>query len=181
MKGVIFLIAKETLKKYLGDLVWQEIAKEVGIENKVFLAPNDYPDELFYKLLDVTAKKVKKSPEETQEWLGEKIVPELRRVYGLYFITHKNAKDFLKSVGGVHSTITSHLPGAKPPKFEYEEPSPDKLIMRYFSKRKLCSFMKGIIRGVGDYYRTGILIEEKKCMKKGDNYCEFELTFKQTS
>jgi predicted hydrocarbon binding protein len=66
---------------------------------------------------------------------------------------------------------------AKPPEFVMEDPSPDRLVMRYTSERKLCALMEGLIEGVSEHYRSPIRYRQRQCMLEGGPSCEFELEF----
>ena len=44
-------------------------------------------------------------------------------------------------------------------------------------QRKLCQFIKGLIEGVSEHYKTPITYSKKSCMLDGAEYCEFDLTF----
>ena len=74
-------------------------------------------------------------------------------------------------------TSTSIIPGATPPRFTYEDLSSDELIMIYNSKRKLCTFLKGLITGVAVHYNEKIEIEELECMKAGTTHCKLKIKF----
>ena len=67
---------------------------------------------------------------------------------------------------------------ATPPKFIFKNPSPDKLILEYKSKRKLCLFAKGLIVGVADHYNHPIEYKQIKCLHNDDESCIFELKFR---
>ncbi|MFQ5586426.1 MAG: heme NO-binding domain-containing protein, partial [Thermodesulfobacteriota bacterium] len=58
-----------------------------------------------------------------------------------------------------------------------EEPSADRLIITYKSRRKLCLFMEGLIDGVADYYSSPITYEQRICMLDGGEVCEFDLAY----
>ena len=63
------------------------------------------------------------------------------------------------------------------PRFTYDDPSPDRLIIHYTSERKLCHFMEGLIEGVADFYNSPIQYKQTRCALDEGDTCDFELTF----
>ena len=77
----------------------------------------------------------------------------------------------------IHVKIEELYKNAETPKLVCRDPAPDRLVMQYFSDRKLCQFMEGILEGVGDYYKSTIQYQQTRCTLDGADFCEFDLTF----
>ena len=63
------------------------------------------------------------------------------------------------------------------PVFQYSDPSKDELIITYFSKRKLYPFLEGMINGVSDFFKVGIIQTHKIYEKDGVELCDYYLKF----
>ncbi|MEM1418387.1 MAG: heme NO-binding domain-containing protein, partial [Myxococcota bacterium] len=44
------------------------------------------------------------------------------------------------------------MANARPPRFQYDESDPTKLVMHYNSERGLVALMPGLAKGIGQYY-----------------------------
>ncbi len=109
---------------------------------------------------------------------GKFCIGKLARKYPLFFDRHPDAKSFLKTLNALHAIEVKKLyADAKPPEFVMEDPSPDRLVMRYMSERKLCPLVEGLIEGVAEHYRSSIKYRQCRCVLEGGSSCEFELEF----
>jgi hypothetical protein len=103
---------------------------------------------------------------------------KLNEHYPRFATSFTHPKDFLMSVESIiHVEVRKLYKDSYLPTFIYKDPAPDKLIITYFSKRKLYSLMEGLINGVGAYFKTPIEQTHKIYTKDGKEYCDFELTF----
>ena len=90
----------------------------------------------------------------------------------------RHPKEFLQMVDSViHLEERKLYKDAQTPRFIYKDPAPDRLVIQYVSKRKLCHFMEGLIEGVADFYKSPIQYKQTRCALKEGDTCEFELTF----
>jgi len=68
----------------------------------------------------------------------------------------------------VHVATTKSIPGANPPRFEYEwKDEKTLIILKYKSRRSLVDLMVGLIKGVGKFYK-----EDLKVTKLGSDKVE---------
>ena len=70
----------------------------------------------------------------------------------------------------VHATVTKNMPNAHPPRFKFENVNENTIIVNYLSGRNMIDFYIGLVKGVGNYFKTPITI--KKLSEK-----KVELTF----
>lgn len=77
----------------------------------------------------------------------------------------------------IHTEVHKIYPDAYTPTFTYTDPAPNRLIIRYHSKRRLYALMGGLINGVAEYYhlpvQQKITIHQVKDKEVGD----FDLIF----
>jgi len=84
----------------------------------------------------------------------------------------------LKTIGKIiHIEVHNLFPEASLPKFSYEDPGPDHLVMIYDSERHLCDLVEGLLVGVGRHFGQEIEFTQSLCTKRGDPHCRFEITF----
>ena len=176
MKGIIFKLFEEYAEEVLGRDILAEAKKRCGLERTIFLATGSYPDEQLLSLIKAAADITGRSADDILYECGRYAIKPLSEIYSPFFKV-KSAKEFLKNMDRVHTSMTRTLPGATPPRFTYEEPSERELVIFYRSLRKLCTFAKGLIAGVADYFHERIAVEERRCMKRGHPACELHLTF----
>lgn len=81
-----------------------------------------------------------------------------QKMYRVYYELVKTAKGFLLKMDSVHVASTKCIPGANPPRFDYEWKDKKILIMKYKSQRGLIDFMVGLIKGVGKYYKEDLKV-----------------------
>ncbi len=176
MKGVIFLLLKNFIEGLLGKEKFDEIRKEAGLTSAI-LATDGYPDEVFEKMLDITAQRAHQSRSEIERQFGKFAIHELKKSYVVFFRPDFTAKDFIKDMNRVHQQATKNIPGSTPPIFEYEEPDENTLVINYKSQRKLCDFLKGLIEGAAEIYNEKATITETQCMKRGAPCCTLVVKF----
>ncbi|HDN80234.1 MAG: hypothetical protein DRI61_13995 [Chloroflexi bacterium] len=179
MKGIIFKLFEEYTENALGREVLTEAKRRCGLEKAIFLATSSYPDEQLFSLVKAVAEVAQKSVDEVLYECGKYAIKPLSEIYSPFFRA-ESAKDFLKKMDRVHVSMTRSLPDARPPRFTYREPSERELVIVYRSPRRLCTFAKGLIAGVAEYFQEQITVEEKHCMKQGHPACELHLTFGET-
>lgn len=176
MKGVINSAIAEMVKKKFGPEAWAKITQEAGVP-EVFLATSSYPDEYTLRIVEAACKVLNLTPRDVFRAFAEHWMLEFApRVYTAFFKTPKNAKEFLKEMDRIHSTMTRTLTEANPPRFKYEEPDEKTLIIHYFSQRKLPDLVEELIRAVGKYYGEELQIQKITSDKEGA-VCAFEVKF----
>ncbi len=180
MKGIIFNLLEAFIVENLGEDKYDEIEDKCELQTtEPFVGPGSYPDEDILAIVISASDEFNISVDDFFRRWGRFCVPILAEKFPGFFEKSKTAKEFLSQVDNMHYTeVVKLYKDAVPPKFIYEDPGADKLIMHYTSERKLCHLMLGLIEGVGDQYETTIEIIQTKCLLEGDESCDIELTFK---
>jgi methyl-accepting chemotaxis protein len=178
MKGIVFSVLKEYAENRYGDRGGEAFKRAIGLTST--LATFNYPDEKMMMAVKALAKLSGKKPEEVLNDFGRFFVAEsplIQKTYAAYFKSAKDAKTFLMKVDAIHVMITKALPGATPPRFEYEDRG-DELVVIYRSERKLCQLLKGVIEGIGMRYSGRPLSwREEACMLHGAKACRVIVRF----
>jgi hypothetical protein len=179
VKGIIFNLLEEFLKERLGEERLEDLIGGCSLKTREpFVGPGSYPDEDFLAIIDRAVEITGVTAPETLRVFGRFCIGRLAQKYPLFFNNHHHAKAFFKTLNAIHNIELKKLyPDAKPPELAMEDPSPDRLIMRYTSERKLCSLMDGLIEGVAAHYGAPIRHRQRQCMLEGAPFCEYELEF----
>ncbi|GMB08183.1 heme NO-binding domain-containing protein [Thermolongibacillus altinsuensis] len=178
MKGIVFSVLKEYAGNRYGDGGREVFKKATGLTSP--LATFDYPDEKVMMAIRALAELSRKKPEEVLTDFGRYFVAEsplIQKTYAVYFNSARDPKNFLLKVDDIHVMITKTLPGATPPRFEYEDRG-DELVVIYRSSRKLCQVLKGVLEGIGMRYNGRPLSwREEACMLHGAKACRVIVRF----
>lgn len=160
MKGTMVCCLKEMVAEKFGAEVWRNTLEKSGLDrDMIFLALDDIPDEKVIEVLTNLCKELNVSLDQAADVYGEYFaVIYAPRVYGGFYIGVENAKDFLLRMNTVHETTTKTIKNATPPVFYYEDKGKS-LIMTYESKRNLVPIFKGLIKGVGKYFKEELQVK----------------------
>ena len=167
MKGSIpDSLQKLVVEHHGGQESWAKILQHAQLPRdfKIY-SHKDVDDEIVKQLIDSTAIVLGIPYETAADAFGDFWMNEYApKHYFAFFNRAASAKEFLLEMDRVHEKITSSIPNAQPPKFEYEEPEPDVLIMRYKSKRGMYPIFVGLVKAVGKYYE-----EDLEVLRSGEN------------
>ena len=169
MKGVIALALKELVVEQFGEDKWEQALRRAGIAQEPLILPiTDLEDGLVVKVIGAVCEVLNLTPEQAADAFGDYWVNTYaRKIYASFFKTAPTAKDFLLKMDEVHDIMTRKISGARPPRFEFEQPDDKTLLIRYRSHRGLFHIMVGLVKGVGKYYG-----EELTLTPKGDDVLE---------
>ena len=179
MKGIVFNMFNEMIEEKFGFEMWDQLLESTKPDSEgIYTSTETYPDGELMGYVGALSEVTSLPVADLVGVFGEHCMTQFATLYPNFFAA-KNAKEMLQSVDGViHVEVRKLHPGVGLPEFEYEDPGPDQLVMKYRSPRKLCSFAVGLINGTATHY--GIVIENKHslCMNQGADHCRFELAFK---
>lgn len=178
MKGIIFNLLEEVVRKDYGDEAWEGLLEAAEIDG-AFTSIGNYPDEHMMKLVAAAATALKLTPNEITRWFGRKSLPLLAERYPQFFAGHHSARTFLLTLNDViHTEVRKIYPGSEVPEFDYDASSPDVLLMGYRSRRRLCALAHGFTEAAADHYEEELVFEQPQCMHRGDEKCVFRIVLK---
>lgn len=180
MKGEIFNLFEDFVTENFGEEKFEEIFELVHtklITKEAFVGPGTYPDSDFLAIVQEAVRSLGLTLEEGAFEFGRYCFPKLANKMPLYVDSHQDPKSFLLTLHDViHVEVKKVMKDANPPEFTYEDTSPNHLAMTYKSKRKLYSFVEGLIQGVATHFDVKIKTErDVLCHEEGR--CKFNLTF----
>jgi hypothetical protein len=139
------------------------VVAEAGLENKVFLSSNVYPDEDVFAIVKAASRLTRTPPETILESYGEFIAPTLMRMFqALIQPTWKTMDMLLNTEEAIHKVVRIKNPGASPPRLHFVKTGPNTLLFKYDSPRRMSAVARGIMKGVASHYGETIAIRERK-------------------
>ncbi len=179
MKGLIFRELEKMVTTKLGLRAWDTLVERAPLTTRDgFIGSVTYPDADLFALVRAASELTGRPESELLYAFGRFIFPDLVHMYGGLLAGTGTAKEFLLSVERVvHVEVAKLHTGAVLPEFDYEDPAPDRLVVLYRSRRRLCDFAAGLIDAVGDHFGEDIAQVHRLCTRQGAEHCRFELTF----
>ncbi|MBX7148934.1 heme NO-binding domain-containing protein [bacterium] len=176
MKGIIFTVFNKLVEEKFGLETWDKLILAVKPKSKgAYTTAATYEDSELFSLVGELASTTKIPTTKLIKTFGSYTLLTLSKIYPAFF-EGKTLKEFLTSIDQiVHVEVKKLYPDAGLPKFNYENPSPNELVMNYESPRKLCVLAEGLIEGAAHYYKNKITINHPLCMHKGAHHCRLEI------
>lgn len=177
MKGIIFNLLEEVVTEGHGEATWDQLLDAARVDG-AYTSLGNYPDEDLYKLVAAAAAALQLSPDAVVRWFGVQALPLLARKYPAFFQGHRSTRSFVLTLNAIiHPEVRKLYPGAAPPVFDFDTSSPEVLVMKYRSARKLCALAEGFVEAAATHYGEAVKIAHPECMHRGDAECRLELVF----
>ncbi len=162
MKGVIVTCLAGLVKENFGRDKWEDALEDAGMDrHAIFSATNVVEDETVLKVVASVHKVLNITPLQAADAFGDYWVNVYApRIYGAYLQEAKSARELLLGMDKIHETVTSTIPNAQPPRFNYTWKDDNTLIMTYNSPRGLIDFLVGLIKGVGKYFNEKLKVQK---------------------
>lgn len=163
MKGTIVCCIRDMVIEKFHKDVWQRTLERSGIPaSNMFLPMSDIPDETVMKIIENLCKELGVTLEQAADTFGEYwMVNYVPKLYSNFLLGAPTTRDLLLKMDRIHDTVTRTMSNASPPKFKYSWQDDNTLLMTYDSKRNLVPIFKGLVKGVGKYYKEDIQISMK--------------------
>jgi len=173
MHGLIFAELQKYAETKHGKGTWQALLKKAGLETKVYLAIQEYPDAEVVALVVAASSMTGLPVAEVLEDFGEFIVPDLVKMYGHLLRPGWGAIDVIENTEAtVHSVVRVKNPGAKPPELKTVRHGANEVVLFYASPRQMCALAVGIGKGLGKHFNENIVAQQAACMHNGASKCE---------
>jgi predicted hydrocarbon binding protein len=172
MHGIIFSNLKKYVESAYNNGTWDKLMHESGTGREMYLMSKDYPDEDMYNLISTASKVLARPAADILEDFGTFIIPVLIKEYSLLIKKEWKTIDFIENTEEtIHKIVRRRNPGAKPPVLKCKRSDRNEVTMTYFSERKMCDFLKGMVKGLADYYNEEISVSHTRCMSHGHSAC----------
>ena len=178
MKGVIFNLLEEVVRRSYGEDTWDRLLEATRLEGS-YTSLGTYPDEELGRLVGAASDSLAMPSGEVLRWFGREAIPILAERYPVFFTAHTSARPFVRSVNKIiHPEVRKIYAGADVPTFDLEDGPDGALLMGYHSVRRLCALAEGFVEGAAGHYGETVDFQHLACMHRGDAKCVFRLSFR---
>lgn len=174
MYGIIFQEMKEFIRLRGGPNAWEQVCKEANISSTFYTSVQVYPDRELFNLATAIANHLHLPVAAMWEEFGIFFMKRFVQSRSYLFHPEWRLLDALEHTDLIFNRVTARQQPAEPEViFTPVRNSPRQLTLTYQSKRKLCPFIQGIIKGVMEHYGTKATISHPRCMLRGQSDCQF--------
>lgn len=179
MYGMINQAVKHLVVEKFGEAMWGKIRTEAGVEDDSFLSMEQYPDEMTYRLVQVSSEVLQIPPEAVLEAFGEHwIVYTAEAGYGeLLNAAGSTLEECLRNLDQLHTRVSVGMPHLAPPSFRVEKAGDGVFLLHYFSDREgLAHLVIGLVRGLAERFEETVEIEQIGSKENGEEHDLFRIT-----
>lgn len=154
MHGFIFLQLKKYVQQKQGTNAWPLLIKQAQVSQTQYNATEVYPDADISKLLSAACNQWNTTQDELLEEVGTFLVPDLLDIYHIYINPAWRTLDLVENTqNSMHRAVKVSTPDATPPTLHATRINKNRLIIDYYSQRKMASLAVGIIKGIAKHYQ----------------------------
>ena len=161
MYGMVNKAVEGLVRMHHGDSVWERIKARSGVDVDVFISNESYPDDYTYRLVAAAAEELQTPADGILEAFGEHWIKHTAvEGYGaLMNAGGDSLREFLLNLPNFHTRVVMIYPNLRPPSFTCTSVSDHALHLHYYTEREgLAPFVVGLMRGLGDHFKTSVQI-----------------------
>jgi hypothetical protein len=171
MKGVIYTLVEDVVRREHGDVEWDEVVTAAGVTG-AYTSLGSYPDQELQRIAEVVAARNAMDASGVVRHVGHRGIATLAERYPQFFEPHATLRSFLLSLNAIiHPEVRKLYPGAEVPDFEISGPEAHILELAYRSDRGRCDLAEGLILGAAEHYREAVELSQPRCVHRGDDQC----------
>ena len=180
MKGVVFNILEAFIIETFGDETMEEIYSTVAFSGDTppFIGPETYPDSDLFAMVTLLAEMKTLDLDDVIFELGEFMFPVFAKKYPIFFENIHSSIEFLKTVNDIiHVEVKKLFEDANPPMVKVKQTNEDSVKLYYYSDRKLCKLLEGLLEGLAFHFGQKVSYEQTICMKDGGDQCVYKINY----
>ncbi len=180
MKGVVFNILEGLIVEEFGDVIMEEIYSSVQFSGDVlpFVGPESYPDSDLFAMVGYLSDKTSIPVDDLVFEFGKYMLPVFYQNYPVFFENMNSPIEFLKTVNDIiHVEVKKLFEDATPPIIIVEQENEKRVTLKYYSERKLCRLLEGLLEGLALHFNKEVSYTHKECMKTGADQCVYSINF----
>ena len=175
MKGVVFNLLEEVVRRHYSEDVWDDLLDEAGVDG-AYTSLGSYADADIEALVAAAAAKLGLTRADVLRWFGQTAMPVLAELYPVFFEPHHSSRSFVLSVNSIiHAEVRKLYSGADCPHFNFRDDAEGALLMDYRSSRRMCALAQGFVEGAGAHYGETLDFHHDNCVEHGDPHCVFRI------
>ncbi|WP_205503962.1 heme NO-binding domain-containing protein [Rufibacter psychrotolerans] len=153
MHGSIFVLLHRFVEHTYGTGIWEKVLAGAGVENTGYQLHEMYPTDDLFALAHQISEFSGDSVYDLMEQYGEFMVPDLLQMYKKYFLPEwRTYEMLLYTEEKMHKAVRMEDGRTAPPRLTVTKQDKNRLVIDYYSKRRLSGVAVGIIRGIARYY-----------------------------
>ena len=178
MKGLIFTEFLEMVEEKFGWDVADAIIEENKLKSEgAYTAVGTYDHDELLKMVNTLSLKTGISVSELLKTTGMHLFVQLQKQHPTFFDVENGTFEFLERVDEhIHVEVRKLYLDAELPRFFYERPSTNQLIMTYESERPLADIAIGMLTGAVNFFGEQIEIVRNDLGEKDGRSARFILT-----
>jgi len=174
--GIVLMQLKRYVEHSYGPPTWTALLMSADLPGRMYTAMAEYPDAEVLAIVEAACRATGKTTDQILEGFGRFMVPGLVGTYSFLVQPGWSALDFIENTEKSIHTVVRTRDGAAPPVLGVTRLADERLWIRYSSARRLCALATGMVKGVGDFYKTPLDVEESQCMRDGAAHCLLEVS-----
>jgi hypothetical protein len=178
MYGIVNKAIEELVVENFGEDKWLLIKQKSGIDVDFFISNEPYDDDITFKLALTVSNEMNIPLSEVLEAFGEWwILRTGKEKYGYLMESGgSNFKEFIINLPLFHNRVIMIYPKLTPPEFKVSHIEENGLLLHYYSKRQgLQDFVRGLIVGLGKFYKCNISIKLIESREENSDHEVFEI------
>ncbi|MDH5381754.1 MAG: heme NO-binding domain-containing protein [Cyclobacteriaceae bacterium] len=164
MKGTILYCLEETIIEKYGSEKWDECVIACGYKTGhsfVRMIRDDIDETESLNVFLKSAETLKMELNELFDIFGEywccTYAPSL---YGAFYVGIMSSKKGITKLDWVHDRVTKNIPNARPPRFDFNWITENKLELKYKSERALIDLFISLIKGLNKQFNDSCIIRK---------------------
>lgn len=175
MHGIVHKALKEHVETEVDGIDWETVREESGLEAKLYLPVTHYPDEELERAIEAVSSLSGRTEASIQRAFGWSLAPALLDTFKAHVRDDWGISEVLLSLDTIYeqleadadeavsATVSTHVDGSA-------------VVLTYRSDRQLCTVLDGVVTGIAAEYGTTVDIEERSCLRDGDDRCVLRVT-----
>ena len=177
MKGMVFTEFLEMVEDTFGWEIAEDIVEESNLPSGgAYTSVGTYDHKEMVTMVVALSEKTGLDIPTLLKAYGKHLFGRFSTLYGTFFEGVSGTFDFLKSIDQyIHVEVRKLYPDAELPKFDYEYPNDETLVMIYSSKRPFADFAEGLLMGCLEHFGESIEIHREDLNEANGTEAKFTL------
>lgn len=178
MKGMVFTEFLEMVEDRFSPDMADKIIEEANLPSGgAYTTIGTYDHQEMIDLVSCLSKETGIAVPDLVRSFGMHLFERFRAVFPVYFEGMSSTYEFLQRIEDyIHIEVRKLYPDAELPRFTFETPRPECLIITYRSARPFAALADGLIRGCVAHYGEPIEVEMEDLSGGAGNAARFVLT-----
>ncbi len=162
MFGMIHRSARDMVLEHFGQVAWDEILGDTGLDDGAFVSAQSYPDEVTFRLITTAAAKAGLTVDQTLHAFGRHWIKAADQgpYANVMRILGGSLLESLMNLDRMHASIQIAMPGAQLPQFTVVSQDSRSIELAYHSQRAgLEQFVCGLLEGLMERFHEQGSIE----------------------